>query len=179
MRPKSIQDLPRTFAFAAKSASSKRLCCPWSVSVRPRVACVHAVFTLCSHCVHTVFTLCSQCVHTVFFSDDDALDLFLHKRKNNSKPYTRWVPSTRDEEVTCDDASHAVFTLCSRCVHAVFTGGGGAGHNTQFADYRASGRFSAPRGETLHLFPPRHSKTFMASKRARGTAGDRQWVRGT
>jgi hypothetical protein len=42
------------------------------------------------------------------------------------------------------------------------------GHNTQFADYRAAGRFSAPRGETLLLFPPRHSKTFMASKRARG-----------
>jgi hypothetical protein len=27
--------------------------------------------------------------------------------------------------------------------------GAGAGHNTQFADYRAAGRFSAPRGETL------------------------------
>ena len=54
---------------------------------------------------------------------------------------------------------------------------GGAGQNTQFADYRAAGRFCAPRGETLLLFPPRHSKTFMASKRARGTAGDRQWVR--
>jgi hypothetical protein len=40
-------------------------------------------------------------------------------------------------------------------------------HNTQFADYRAAGRFSAPRGETLLLFPPRHSKPFMASKRAR------------
>ena len=39
-------------------------------------------------------------------------------------------------------------------------GGGGAGH------------ISAPRGETLLLFPPRHSKPFMASKRARGTAGD-------
>jgi hypothetical protein len=57
-------------------------------------------------------------------------------------------------------------------------GEGGAGHNTQFADYRAAGRFSAHRGETLLLFPPRHSKPFMASKRARGTAGDRQWVRG-
>ena len=43
----------------------------------------------------------------------------------------------------------------------------GAGQNTQFADYRAAGRFSAPRGETLLLFPPRHSKPFMASKRAR------------
>jgi hypothetical protein len=49
---------------------------------------------------------------------------------------------------------------------------GGAGHNTQFADYRAAGRFSAPRGETLLLFPARHSKTFIASQRARG------WDRG-
>jgi hypothetical protein len=32
----------------------------------------------------------------------------------------------------------------------------GAGHNTQFADYRAAGRFSAPRAETLLLVPPRH-----------------------
>ena len=31
--------------------------------------------------------------------------------------------------------------------------------------------------QTLLLFPPRHSKPFMASKWARGTAGDRQWVR--
>jgi hypothetical protein len=45
------------------------------------------------------------------------------------------------------------------------------GHNTQFADYRTAGRFSAPRGETLLLFLPRHSKTFMASKRARGPRG--------
>ena len=35
---------------------------------------------------------------------------------------------------------------------------------------RAAGRFSAPRGETLLLFPPRHSKTF---KRARGHWGPR------
>jgi hypothetical protein len=47
----------------------------------------------------------------------------------------------------------------------------GAGHNAQFADYWSAGRFSAPRGETLLLFPPRHSKTFMANKRVRGTAG--------
>jgi hypothetical protein len=57
--------------------------------------------------------------------------------------------------------------------------GGGADHNTQFPHYRTAGRFSAPRGETLLLFPLQHSKTFMASKRARGTAGDRQWVRST
>jgi len=50
-------------------------------------------------------------------------------------------------------------------------GGGGGG-----GGYRAAGRYSAPRGETLLFFPPRHSKTFMASKWARGTAGQRQWV---
>jgi hypothetical protein len=63
-------------------------------------------------------------------------------------------------------------------------GGGGGGERerattlTQFADYmyRAADRFSALRGEALILLPPRHSKIFMASKRARGSAGDRQWV---
>jgi hypothetical protein len=49
--------------------------------------------------------------------------------------------------------------------------GGGAGHNTQFADYRTAGRFSAPRGETFAPFP---SSTFenihgeQAGKRDRG-----------
>jgi hypothetical protein len=59
-----------------------------------------------------------------------------------------------------------------------------AGHNTQFADYRAAGRFSAPRGETLLLFPPRHSVTFktihgeQAGKRDRGgSVGARHIVR--
>ena len=39
-----------------------------------------------------------------------------------------------------------------------------------FADYRAAGRFSAPREETLLLFPPRHSKH---SWRASGQEGPR------
>jgi hypothetical protein len=43
----------------------------------------------------------------------------------------------------------------------------GAGHNAQFGDYRTAGRLSAPRGETLLLFPPQPIEHFMASARAR------------
>ena len=42
-----------------------------------------------------------------------------------------------------------------------------AGHNTQFADYRAAGRLSAPRGETLPLFPPQPMENFIANARVR------------
>ena len=54
-----------------------------------------------------------------------------------------------------------------RCCSSPFQG-----VHAQFASYRGAGRFSAPRGETLLLFPARHSKTFIASQRARG------WDRG-
>jgi len=49
-------------------------------------------------------------------------------------------------------------------------GGGRVGQHTQFGGQRAAGRFSTPRGETLLLLSPRHSKTF---KRARGHRGPR------
>ena len=45
----------------------------------------------------------------------------------------------------------------------------GAGHNAQHGDNRAAGRFSAPRGETLLLFPPQPIEHF-TSARARATA---------
>ncbi len=38
------------------------------------------------------------------------------------------------------------------------------GHNTQFAGPRAAGRFSAPRGETLLLLPPRPSQTYTRAR---------------
>ena len=37
------------------------------------------------------------------------------------------------------------------------------GHNTQFADYRAADRLSAPHGETLLPFPPGHEEVMQQS----------------
>ena len=54
---------------------------------------------------------------------------------------------------------------------------GEAAHNAQFGGYRAPGRLSAPRGETLLLFPPQPIERIMASagnKRSRRVGG---WVR--
>jgi hypothetical protein len=49
----------------------------------------------------------------------------------------------------------------------------GAGHNTQFAVYRAAGRFSAPRGETLLLFPKTSARCLPLESLARGCSGSR------
>ncbi len=53
-----------------------------------------------------------------------------------------------------------------------------AGHNAYFAEYRAAGRLSAPRGETLLLFPPQPIEHFMVSARARTTAEGWDWRMG-
>jgi hypothetical protein len=54
-------------------------------------------------------------------------------------------------------------------------GGGFVGHNTQFGGYRAAGRCSEPRGETLLLSPPQPQSITNASARPRVGGLVRGW----
>ena len=59
----------------------------------------------------------------------------------------------------------------STCCFEQVGGGKGSGSKRLVCRNRAAGRFSAPRGETLLLFPPRHSYTSTRARRHREPRG--------
>jgi hypothetical protein len=73
--------------------------------------------------------------------------------------------------------AHVACCLKERTVSArAIKAGGRVGHNTQFADYRAADRFSAPHGETLLPFPPQSENITERARGQEGLRGVGGWV---
>ena len=84
---------------------------------------------------------------------------------------TDWIGHVRSVALQLDETSPCQWTLSAQGGGGGGGGGGdgesgkGSGSKRLVCRNRAAGRFSAPRGETLLLLPPRHSYTSTRARR--------------